>query len=141
VNLDTSAIVGATQLSNPWVTAAIHAYLFDKEPVATQTAVKEFIAGTAFMKAGPTERVLAGLFLMSVTVIPDNPSARVMNLQVGSSKRAAKRLGPLDKIIFGTGDQLGIPTVTHDEKFVRAAAKQGVLLNVVVFDPVAYSGL
>jgi RHS repeat-associated protein len=141
VNLDTSAIVGATQLDNPWVTASIHAYLFDKEPVATQTAVKEFIGGTAFQKAGPTERVLAGLFLLSVTVIPDDPSARVMNLQVGSSKRAAKRLGPLDKIIFGTGDKLGIPTVTHDNKFVKAAAKQGVILNAIVFDPVTYSGI
>lgn len=64
MNLDTSAIVGATQLSNPWVAGALHAYLLDKEPVATRTAVNEFINGKAFRKAGPTERVLAGLFLM-----------------------------------------------------------------------------
>jgi hypothetical protein len=95
------------------------------------------------VKAGPTERVLAGLFLMGVTQVADNPSDRVMNLQ-GKSNKQKKALKLPDRIIFGTGEQLGIPTVTHDSAFVRAAQNAGLVLKPppVIFDgdDVSYSG-
>lgn len=139
VNLDTSAIIGATQLSEPWIAAAINSYLHDKDLVATRTAIEEFKNGTALAKAGVIERTLAGLFLLRVTEVSDNPSARVLNLPTPSKKLAGK-LGPADKIIFGTGDKEGWQTITSDGKFVKAAQKQGVTLNVRVFDAASYSG-
>ena len=87
------------------------------------------------------DRLVIALFLMSVRTIPDSPSARVMALNVGS-KSLQKKLGQNDRIIFGTGDQLGIPTVTADQKFVGAAAKQGVFLWVqMIAPPPRYLGI
>lgn len=43
-----------------------------------------------------------------------------MNLQI------TKKVGANNKIIFGTGDNLNIVTMTSDAKFVRGASVQGV---------------
>ena len=75
------------------------------QPVITETALDEFYAGS-FNTAGPTEKFNALLFLLSVEVIPDNPSERVVNLKANTNS-LKKKLGPKDKIIFGTGDELG----------------------------------
>ncbi|MGN6107129.1 MAG: DUF1308 domain-containing protein, partial [Kofleriaceae bacterium] len=96
--------------------------------------------GTAFKDAGPKERAKAMKFLASATMIPDNPSERVMSIS-WSSQEEFLALGQNDKIIFGTGDQLGITTVTTDSKFVRAAAAKGIDLKVQTFSPASYKGI
>lgn len=61
--------------------------------------------------AGPLEKARAERFFNRVQIIPDNPSFRAMNLS------ETKKVGANDKIIFGTGDNLGIKTMTGDAKF------------------------
>jgi hypothetical protein len=50
------------------------------------------------------------------------------------------RAGGRDIIVFGTGDQLGVMTVSADAKFVRGAAAQGVHFNLFVHPPVPLTG-
>ncbi|HCY07188.1 MAG TPA: hypothetical protein DHS57_08095 [Erysipelotrichaceae bacterium] len=47
-----------------------------------------------------------------------------------------KKVGANDKIIFGTGDNLGITTMTSDAKFLRGAEAQGVKFESYVHKPV-----
>lgn len=138
VNLDTGTIIAASSLGNPWLATALHAYLADKKMVVTQAVLTEFLTGSLNI-AGPTEKTLAALFLMRVTVIPNDPSARVMALKA-PSKTKQQRLGPVDRIAFGTGDKLGIKTLTGDDKFPKEAARQGVHLDVLVHAPGRYVG-
>ena len=65
----------------------------------TETAVNEFrnIVNGA---GGVLEQSRAERFLNRVTIIPDNPSVRAMELQV------TRKVGANDKIIFGTGDNV-----------------------------------
>jgi hypothetical protein len=129
VNLDTGAIVAASQLKNPMLMLAVNAYLADKHPVATATALAEFRGGS-YNCAGPTEKVLAVLFLLTVEPIPDNPSARVMALP--ASKSQLKKMSANDRIILGTGDRLGITTVTGDQDAVDWAKIYGIKLDAIV---------
>ena len=133
VNLDTGTLVAATSLRNPLVVAALNAYLATKNLVVTQTAIREFLTGN-IRAAGPSERVLAAALLTRVTVIPDNPSPRAVALQ------ETKSISAEDKIIFGTGDQMRIRTVTSDLKFLRAARAQGVDFSVATHPSNPYSG-
>lgn len=100
--------------------------------VMTQTAAVEF-AGLLNV-AGPAEAARAQRFMRRIEIIPDNPSARAMAL------RETRRVGAADKVIFGTGDQLGMPTMTSAAKFVRGAAAQGVDFTVILHDPVPLRG-
>ena len=55
--------MNATQLSDPWIAAAMNAYLADKDLVITSTALNEFFNGSdgkpgPFAFAGPTEKGL-----------------------------------------------------------------------------------
>ena len=99
----------------------------------TETAVKEFknIVNGA---GGALEQARTKRLLNRVTIIPDNPSARAINLQI------TKKVGANDKIIFGTGDNLNIVTMTNDAKFVRGASAQGVDFNVYVHSPMPLTG-
>lgn len=101
--------------------------------VMTETAVNEFrnIVNGA---GGVLEQSRAERFLNRVTIIPDNPSVRAMELQV------TRKVGANDKIIFGTGDNLNIVTMTSDAKFVRGASAQGVDFNVYVHQPMPLQG-
>ncbi len=87
--------------------------------VMTQTAFDEFI-GIVNTIAGLLEQARTARFLQKVTVIADEPSARATNLITTNS------VGESDKIIFGTGDKLGITTMTADAKFIRGSKAQGV---------------
>lgn len=69
-----------------------------------------------------------------VTLVPDNPSARALGLTV------TKKVGVADKIIFGTGDTLGVPTMTSDAKFLRGAAAQGVEFDTILHRPIPLTG-
>jgi hypothetical protein len=131
VNIDTgSATTFVSQHS--LVRHQLKAHVAGKQMVMTQTASAEF-AGLLSV-AGPAEAARAQRFMRRVEIIPDNPSVRAMAL------RETRRVGAADKVIFGTGDQLSIPTITSDTKFVRGAAAQGVDFVVILHNPVPLRG-
>src|SRR5262249_22160483 len=145
VNLDTGAIINATQLDDIWANIGMRLYLSDKTPKVTYSAVDELFNGTngkpsALDHAGPLEKALVVVFLSSIDIVRDNPSSRVLNI-VPNSNRSAKALrNPNDRVIFGTGDQNGWKTITVDGAFVRAAMNSGVLLDAAVYDMASYAG-
>ncbi|MGI2903165.1 DUF1308 domain-containing protein [Tolypothrix sp. VBCCA 56010] len=80
------------------------------------------------------EQARASRFLQRITIIYDNPSPRALKLQ------PTRKLGVNDIIILGTGDRLGIITITADAKAVRAASVQGVDFNVYIHSPCPLTG-
>jgi RHS repeat-associated protein len=138
INLDTSTMIGMSSLKDPWLTVGINAFLLDKHLVATRAAITEF--STRNIKhAGPTEKVLAALVLWRVDPIADDPSARVAALR-GTSTNSRRALdSPVDRIIFGTGDKLGIRTATSDRRFVSWARRKGVVLQVWLHPKVQFA--
>ncbi|GJD16200.1 hypothetical protein RIVM261_011560 [Rivularia sp. IAM M-261] len=54
--------------------------------------------------------------------------------------RPTRNLDANDIIILGTGDQMGIITMTADAKAVRAASAQGVEFNVYIHPPYSLKG-
>jgi hypothetical protein len=133
VNLDTTTLVAATSLRNPLILVALNTYLATKDLVVAQTALREFLTGN-IRAAGPQERVLVAALLARVTVVPDNPSPRAVAL------RETQKISAEDKIIFGTGDQMGIRTVTSDVKFLVGALAQGVDFSAAIHPPNPFSG-
>lgn len=118
INLDTvTAVTFIAEGSS--VRYLLRQYVNVQKMVMTQTAFGEF---TSIVKniGGLSEQDRARRFLQKVTIIPDSPSPRALNLQ------PTRKLGISDIIILGTGDQLGIFTTTADAKAVRAASAQGV---------------
>ncbi|WP_228058873.1 DUF1308 domain-containing protein [Nostoc sp. LEGE 06077] len=132
MNLDTVTAV-AFIAEGSSVRYLLRQYINDQEMVMTQTAFGEF---TNIVKTigGLSEQTRARRFLQRVTIIPDNPSHRALNLQ------PTRRLGISDIIILGTGDQLGIVTTTADAKAVRAASAQGVDFLVYIHPPFPLTG-
>jgi len=131
VNVDTGS-ASAFVAQHSRVRHHLKAHVVGKQMVMTQTAAEEF-AGLLRV-AGPEEAARAQRFLHRVEIIPDAPSARAVAL------RETRRVGAADKVIFGTGDQLGIPTMTSDAKFVRGAAAQGIHFAVILHDPMPLRG-
>ena len=132
VNIDTGTANAFISQDSP-IRHELKAYVQGKDMVMTETAVNEFrnIVNGA---GGVLEQSRAERFLNRVTIIPDNPSVRAMELQV------TRKVGANDKIIFGTGDNLNIVTMTSDAKFVRGASAQGVDFNVYVHQPMPLQG-
>ena len=132
VNIDTGTANAFISQDSP-IRHELKAYVQGKDMVMTETAVNEFrnIVNGA---GGALEQSRAERFLNRVTIIPDNPSGRAMELQV------TKKVGANDKIIFGTGDNMNIVTMTSDAKFVRGASAQGVDFNVYVHQPMPLQG-
>ncbi len=95
--------------------------------------VTEFIS-IAFTIGGSSEQARANRFLKRVQTIPDSPSQRALNL------KPIRRLGEQDLIILGTGDNLGLITLTADAKAVKAALAQGVDFQVYVHPPCPLTG-
>lgn len=132
VNIDTGTANAFISEGSP-IRHELKAYVNGKQMVMTDTAAGEFrniINGVA----GPLEKARAERFMNRVQVIPDNPSSRAMNLV------ETKKVGANDKIIFGTGDNLGITTMTGDAKFVRGASAQGVDFDAYIHSPVPLGG-
>ncbi|MEM8829183.1 MAG: DUF1308 domain-containing protein [Cyanobacteria bacterium P01_G01_bin.19] len=133
LNLDTGTAIafiaeGSTQRR------LLREYIGDCKMVITATAVEEFrkIVNTI---AGERERARAYLLLQKVDIIDDDPSPRALKLKV------TRKLGENDIIIMGTGDKLGIITITCDSKAVRAATAQGVEFNTYVHLPYSLQSL
>lgn len=131
VNIDTGS-AAAFVSQHSLMRHQLKAHVAGKQMVMTQTAAAEF-AGLLSV-AGSAEAARAQRLMRRVEIIPDNPSIRAMAL------RETRRVGAADKVIFGTGDQLGIPTMTSAAKFVRGAAAQGVNFVVILHDPVPLRG-
>ena len=102
--------------------------------IMCQTAVNEYQGAVARL-AGPSEKAAADALMRRVTVVPDNPSARVAGL------RQTRSVQPNDIQIFGTADRMGIPIFTSDAAFLRGAAAQGVELDAFVHPSVSFRGL
>lgn len=90
----------------------------NKQIVMTKTAYKEF-QGNLKASTNDDEKIRAKVLMSRIKVIDDNPSQRFKELKITGNVDTEE-----DKIIFGTGDKLGILTVTTDSKFVRGASAQ-----------------
>ena len=132
LNLDTSTGIAFISEGSP-IYAQLRLYVQGQQMLMAQTAFAEFI-NIVQSRGGILEQGRASRFLQRVTVIPDNPSPRALNLQVTRS------LGANDIIIFGTGDRLGITTMTADAKAIRAISGQGVDFSVFCHLPCRLTG-
>jgi hypothetical protein len=132
LNLDTGTAIALIAENSPH-RYELRQYVNGKEMVMTQTAFTEF---TNIVKtiARLSEQNRANRLLQRVTIIPDNPSPKALNLQ------PTRKLGINDIIILGTGDQLNIVTTTADAKAVRAASAQGVDFHVYIHLPFPLTG-
>ncbi|HRI71547.1 MAG TPA: RHS repeat-associated core domain-containing protein, partial [Polyangium sp.] len=86
VNLGRSAIVAATSTWDPKMTAAVQAYLADKDLVVTKAGLEEFTTGS-LKAAGPIERKMVEALLARTKVIPNDPSDRVLVLKLRRKTR------------------------------------------------------
>ncbi|XP_039829523.1 uncharacterized protein LOC120690782 [Panicum virgatum] len=87
------------------------------------------------MCGGPEEKIRARHLLKQLTIIPDNPSTRMMDLPT------TRKLAMKNKIVFGTGDHWRAPTLTANMGFVRAVSQSGMLLLTIEHRPRALIGL
>lgn len=132
VNLDTVSAV-AFIAEGSVVRYLLQQYIQEQQMVMTQTAFNEFTAIVQQI-GGVLEQARASRFLQRITIIYDNPSPRALKLQ------PTRKLGVNDIIILGTGDRLGIITITADSKAVRTASVQGVDFNVYIHPPCPLTG-
>ncbi|MEX0269063.1 DUF1308 domain-containing protein [Leptolyngbyaceae cyanobacterium UHCC 1019] len=122
INLDTNTAI-AFVAEGSTVRHQLKAFVQDQQLVMAKTAFDEFVNIVKY-SGGSSEQARANRFLQRVTVVPDNPSISAQALQ------PTRSLDPNDIIILGTGDHMGIITMTADAKAVRAASAQGVDFNV-----------
>ena len=73
--------------------------------------------------------IFTGELHLWVELAPDNPSGRARKL------KPTKKLQENDIVIFGTGDNMGIQTITSDKKFLRGASAQGVNFDAILHEP------
>jgi hypothetical protein len=132
VNLDTSSATGFVA-EGSIVRGLLRAFVQGRPMIMCAAARTEFLIAMS-LAAGPIELARGGRFLSRVNFVPDDPSHRVATL------RTTKNVNDPDRIIFGTGDKLGIVTMTGDGKFVRAAAGQGVVFSVFIHPPARFQG-
>lgn len=118
----------AVQEREESVLPSLEEFMKGKELFACESAVRDFQVILETL-GGPGEKNRAALLLERVTVVPDQPSERALQL-VLSSKINSRSL-----TIFGTGDTLKAITMTANSGFVRAAANQGVKFSVFIHQP------
>jgi len=132
VNLDTGTAI-AFVAEGSVIRHQLKAYVSGKGLVMTATALRE-LQILAAKYAGPLEQARLSRFLARVRTASDAPSARAVALQVTGN------LGANDIIILGTGDKLGIVTMTADVRAVRAAKAQAVEFAVYLHLPIFFAG-
>ncbi|KAL0731727.1 hypothetical protein Bca4012_027821 [Brassica carinata] len=107
--------------------------LSGKRGIVCKSVVSEF-KELVSMYAGPNEKLRAEQLLKRLMVVNDNPTERVMGLPT------TRKLAMKNKIVFGTGDRWGAPTLTANMGFVRAVAQSGMSLSTVDHSPRALTG-
>lgn len=132
LNLDTGTAITLIAENSP-IRFSLRSYIGGHSLIMTRTAVTEFIS-IAFTIGGVSEQARANRFFKRIQTVPDSPSQRALNL------RPTRRIGEQDIIILGTGDRLGIVTLTADSKAVKAALAQGVDFQVYVHPPYSLTG-
>ncbi len=105
-NLDTGTAI-AFIAEGSAIRFQLRTYVGNRPLLMTRTAISEFIS-IAFTIGGNSEQARARRFLQRVQTIPDRPSERALNL------KPTRKLGEQDIIILGTGDRLGLITLTAD---------------------------
>jgi hypothetical protein len=97
--------------------------------LATKTAVNEF--RSALIRNGTMqEQLRANRLLKRITTIADDPSALYRGIS------PSNKIGANDLLIFGTGDKLGIPTVSNDKRFAKTFFNRtGVPVNIIWVAP------
>lgn len=127
VNIDTGAI-WAFVSEGSTKKLEVEKFVTGKKIFITFTAAAE--ANVGIRTGGPKEKSAFKCFMERVNIIPDSPSENILRLQY-----ARKPFGPTvekfrrDQMIFGTGDRLGIVTMTTDIRFTKGAARQGVFFK------------
>lgn len=86
------------------------------------------------MCGGPNEKLRANHILNRLRVVRDHPSSRMMSLPT------TRKLALKNKVVFGTGDFFGAPTVTANMAFVRAVLQTGMSLFTIEHRPQALIG-
>ncbi|MGG6267658.1 DUF1308 domain-containing protein [Leptolyngbya sp. AN03gr2] len=132
INLDTNTAI-AFVAEGSTVRHQLKAFVQNQQLIMAQTAFDEF-ANIVQFSGGVLEQERASRFLDRVTVVADNLSIAAQTLQ------PTRSLDPNDIIILGTGDQMGIVTMTADAKAVRAASAQGVDFNVYLHSSYPLTG-
>lgn len=114
--------------------ASVEAIVAGRPTVMTRSAVTEF--QTNARSAGPLERANIFDFLARTRIIADAPNPAVSGLRTSGS------IGIVDRIIFGTGQTRGLPTMTTDN-FGSAASAQGVTISPppIVHISIPFGGL
>ncbi len=133
INLDTNTAV-AFVAEGSSVRPLLRTAVAGKALVMTATAEQEFREIVAAC-GGPREQSRAARFLARVQVVPDNPSARAKALT------PTRSLELNDIVILGTGDALGVATMTADRRAVSAARAQGVNFQVFLHAPEPLKGV
>ncbi|KAF5188454.1 hypothetical protein FRX31_021961 [Thalictrum thalictroides] len=86
------------------------------------------------MCGGPNEKLRADLLLKCVLIVPDGPSARMMDILT------TRKIALKNKVVFGTGDRWLAPTLTANMGFVRAISQTGMSLLTLEHRPRALTG-
>uniref|UniRef100_A0A0E0M930 DUF1308 domain-containing protein n=1 Tax=Oryza punctata TaxID=4537 RepID=A0A0E0M930_ORYPU len=105
-----------------------------KKCIICETVNSEF-KEIVTMCGGPEEQTRANLLLKQLIVVPDSPSARMMDLPT------TRKLAMKNKVVFGTGDHWRAPTLTANMGFVRAVSQSGMPLLTLEHKPRALIGL
>ncbi len=105
-NLDTGTAIAFIAEGSP-IRFQLRTYVGNRPLLMTRTAISELLS-IAFTIGGDSEQARAQRFLQRVQTIPDQPSERALTL------KPTRKLGEQDIIILGTGDHLGLITLTAD---------------------------
>ncbi|KAF0906538.1 hypothetical protein E2562_011518 [Oryza meyeriana var. granulata] len=105
-----------------------------KKCIVCETVNSEF-KEIVTMCGGPKEKTRASQLLKQLIVVPDSPSARMMDLPT------TRKLAMKNKVVFGTGDHWRAPTLTANMGFVRAVSQSGMPLLTIEHRPRALIGL
>ncbi|MBV8887987.1 MAG: DUF1308 domain-containing protein [Chroococcidiopsidaceae cyanobacterium CP_BM_RX_35] len=132
INLDTNTAI-AFVAEGSTVRYQLRALVQNQQLVMVQTAFDEFV-NIIKSSGGALEQERASRFLNRIVVMPDNPSIVAQALQ------PTRSLDHNDIIILGTGDQMGVVTMTADAKAVRAASAQGIDFKVYLHPPYPLTG-
>jgi len=116
---------------NP-ILPVLHRYFEGKKLVACKTAVSR-ATQIIDLIGGPREKQRLKELVQQLEIVEDSCSEKIQALQEG------RKIGLMQKIVFGTGDSLKMTTVTSNQSFLRAAASFSVQIPVFLHAPRALS--